>query len=62
MGCFHLYFLRLEHLYINNNSISKLFFTDCDFKNRSQLFPKLKSLSLNQNKIDDVRQFKFKLS
>ncbi len=48
----------LEELYANNIGIREICFDDCDHKanGKTSFFPKLHSLSLNENEINDVRK------
>jgi hypothetical protein len=49
---------RLENLFLNNINISKVYFDDVDYDGKTRYFKKLKSLGLNQNKIDNARKIK----
>ena len=49
---------ELEVLYANDTGIAQVSFAETAFPNKTDLFPKLKLLSLNDNKINEVTFFK----
>lgn len=54
--------LRLEVLNAGETQLKEIIFDDCGPNEKTSLFPQLRSLSLNQNLIDNVSRFIFKLS
>ena len=44
----------LETLYANDTGLNEIIFDDCEYLSKTEMFPNLSVLSLNENRINSV--------